>query len=67
MLFHMYEWTGIREEGESGQEINIRGTEEDLTAAVAIAVRPEMSPGSFLLPYCQKEERRAWAHPPCVL
>lgn len=48
MLFHMYEKTGIREEGESGWAVNIGRTREGLTPAVVIAVRPEMSLGSFL-------------------
>lgn len=37
----------IREEGESGQAVNNRGTGEGLAGAVTMAVRPE-SPGSLI-------------------
>lgn len=51
-------------EGESGQAVNSKGNQGagGLTAAVLIAVRPQISPSSW--PHCQKEEERVWMPPP---
>lgn len=53
----------IRGESAWGRAVNGGGNWEGLTAAVIIAVRPKMSPAPFSRPYCQKEEKRAWAPP----